>query len=190
MPIGTYSNKPATPGTLYLSDATEFVLALLKDITTESANRILQTAFINFENIENLSDLNAEDSDVKLLIAFRFANEDPRNVNLASTLQDNGENIKVVFEIGFVCLQDTLDSIDFLRAVEEVITACTNNWNGETPQPRPYTVVLSNKKTLSSNLKTNESDSFQMTQIAEEDKQQPNYLTANINVVFSIVNNT
>lgn len=190
MPIGTYSYKPKTFDQIKIFDCEEFILGLLKDICSESTNPLLNNAIINYENSVNLADLNNTNSDQKLLVAFSLNSQDPRNVNLVSKTNDDGRNIKVVYQIGLAGLIDSISSIELLRATEEIITACTNNWNGTSGQPTPYTLTLSNGKTLVSNLTTNTSDTFAGIQIAQEDGGQQNYLTASINIVFSIVNNT
>jgi hypothetical protein len=190
MPQGTYQFKPKNNNALKLSDCEEFIFNFLKDICSESNNPLLQTAIINYGNDANLSDLNNANEDIQLLIAFWFNNEDQRNINLTAKTNDDGTSLKVVYEIGVVALKDKLTSITFLTAVEEIIDGMTNNWNGESGTPTPYTLTLINGKILTTNTTTNTTDNFPTITIAQEDINQPNYLTALINIVFVISNNT
>jgi hypothetical protein len=187
--IGNYTYQPRHNQALELSDIEEFVLALLKDICSESASVDLNThTKVNYEGDLNLSDLN---DTTKYLLSFMFMAGDTRNTNLKATTNDDGETIKAVYQIGMLAEKSEISSIEFLKNYEEVINGITNNLNGTTTGlPVRYSVVLSNGKTLSTSLIDNQPDPYPQISVAQEDSTQPNYLTALSNVVLTIYNNT
>jgi hypothetical protein len=190
MPIGNFTKQLINNDKIQLSDCQEFILGLLKDVVNDSTNTYLVNAVVNYDNDLNLGDLNNSDKQTNLLATFKHNQADPRNSNLNAKHNDSGRTIKVVYEIGLIGQKGSVKSIDFLRAFEQIIDSVSNNRNGTGGQPTAYQSTLSSGKILSTSLVNNDRDDFQGVFIYEEDPQQPNYLTASINVVFVIVNNT
>lgn len=190
MPIGTYLYKPNNPNKIQLSDCEEFMLALLKDVASGSSNVLLNAATVTDGNDENLSDIDKIDPNIKVLIGYIFNQADPRNANLNAQYKDNGNQLKLVYNIQALAKKSVVSEYEFRAVFEEIVDGVSDNYNSITSTVLPYTVTLENGKILSTSLKNNPLDSFQEGSIDREDSAQPNYLTSTINVVFTIVNNT
>jgi len=176
--IGTYSYKPKNPDSIKVSDIEEFILGLLKDICSGSSNSLLNKAKVNFENELNLFDLNKTEVETLMLLSFKFSEGDVRNSNLLARFNDLGDDVKVVYEIGAIAQKKLVNTLDFMKAFEEVVIGLTNNWNGTGSLPTPYTATLSNGKILNSPLTLNIVDDFPIFSLYGESTEQPNYLTA------------
>jgi hypothetical protein len=188
--VGSYKYKPNNPNKLEVSDCEKFMYALLKDVAGSSSNTLLNTAKVTDGNDENSSDINKLDPNIKVLIGFLLNTSDLRNTNLNAKFKDDSKQIQIVYSIQALAQKSVVNEYSFRQLFEEIINAVSDNYNSETSTALPYTVTLSNGKVLSTSLSNNSTDSLQEGFIDREDTTQPNYLTASINVVFTIINKT
>ena len=181
---GNYTYKPQNPDAISIRDVEEFLLFLLQDICEGSSNTLLKNALVNYEGLTNLSTFQETNSNTKLLISFGLNTDNPKNTNLTARYNDLGNDIKVSYRIGIIGREEDILAIDLLSAIEELVNALTKNWNGTTSQPTLYQATLTNNKILRSPLTLNVADDFPVLSLYQEDKEQPNYLTAFINILF------
>lgn len=183
--FGNYVEKIKDKKKLTLSNIENLVEFLLKDICEGSSNTNLNTnTQVNTYGDLNLGDLATDDS-TKILVSFRLKTEDSRNINVAQTLKDNGDIIKVVYEVIVICQKNIITQTEFLKASQALIDGATNNWNGTASTSTNYEVTLADNTVLSSPLTLNEADPLPILEI-KEDNTQLNYLTVTTNIVFTI----
>jgi len=189
MPLGNYTYKPKnTSRSIELSDIEEFLLCLLKDICSSSSNVNLQNAVVNYFDEINLSDWQKNYPNSNILLSFKFLNDSEKNFNIKAKNGVENDHTRVEYQLGFLAKRDStiITSFELLQAIEEVVNGATNNWNGTSSQPTSYQRTLDNGKVLKSDLTSNICDSFPDVFIEKEDTTQINYLTAYINILFTI----
>jgi len=182
--IGNYTYKPKNATAIEISDIEEFILGLLKDVCSGSSNALLQNAKVNYEGDLNLSDVQENFVDTKLLVSFWLADKDQRNQNLKNQLGNCSDIIKVAYEIGIIAKKDQVSSIDLKRAFEEIINGLTFNHNSTVSNTANYQATLSNGKVLNSPLTLNIADNI--PEYMQKGENQINYLTAITNVLFIV----
>lgn len=183
--FGNYIEKIKDKKKLTLSNIENLIEFLLKDICEGSSNVNLNSKTqVNTYGDLNLGDL-AIDNNTQILVSFRLKTEDQRNINIAQTLKDNGDIIKVVYEVIAICQKNVITQTEFLKASQALIDGATNNWNGTASTSTNYEVTLGDGSILSTPLTLNEADPLPILEI-KEDNTQLNYLTVTTNIVFTI----
>ncbi len=184
MPIGNYVPNFRNKNKITYVEVEEFILSLLKDITTESSNTLLsQNTIVNYGAEYSLAEL--DKSGIKFLLSFMINPDSLENVNLNQTIKDDGETIRVNYSIGLMTKKDSVSYQEFLQVYQEVVNAITDNWNGTSSSPTGYEIELSSGKKLFSDLTQNKGDIIPNIEIAQ-DNEQINYLTAINNISFTI----
>jgi hypothetical protein len=179
--IGNLTYQPKSRSKITISEVEEFLLCLLKDISTTAPTVVTLKSKVNYEGDFNLSDLDTAD-ETQALLSFRLNKEDPRNSNLNAAHGDSGDVLKVVYQIMLISKRGKVSSHVFLKAWEEIITAVTDNYNSGVS----YEATLSTGPVLTTSVTQNTADDFPSITIMREDQNQINYLTALNNVVFNI----
>lgn len=191
---GNYKEKIKNKNKITFADIEDFVYFLLLDVCEGSSDTILNSKTkVTYSGDYNLGDI-AIGQDKKVLISFQLNKTDGRNVNLAQSLKDNGNIIKVVYEIILITQKDSsqtpsegttgLTSADLLRVSQKVIDGLTDNTNSTVKSSENYVLVTSSG-TLTSPLTQNEADPLPTLDIRES-PDQTNYLTVSTNVVFTL----
>lgn len=191
---GNYQEKIKNKNKITFADIEDFVYFLLLDVCEGSSDTILNNQTkVTYSGDFNLADI-AIDQDKKVLISFQLNKNDSRNINLAQQLKDNGNIIKVVYEIILIAqkggsqtvLEGTagLSSADLLKVSQKVIDGITDNANSTVKSSENYVLVTSSG-TLTSPLTQNEADPLPTLDIRES-PDQTNYLTVSTNIVFTL----
>jgi hypothetical protein len=191
---GNYQEKIKNKNKITFADIEDFVYFLLQDVCEGSSDTVLNSKTkVTYSGDYNLGDI-AIGQDKKVLVSFQLNKTDSRNVNLAQTLKDNGNIIKVVYEIILLTQKDSsqtpsegttgLTSADLLRVSQKVIDGLTDNWNGTVSTSTNYSLTTSSG-ILTSPLTQNEADPLPTLDIRES-PDQLNYLTVSTNIVFNI----
>lgn len=191
---GNYQERIKNKNKITFADIEDFVYFLLLDVCEGSTDTVLNSKTkVTYSGDYNLGDI-AIGQDKKVLISFELNKTDSRNVNLAQSLKDNGNIIKVVYEIILITQKDSsqtpsegtigLTSSDLLRISQKIVDGLTDNTNSTVKSSENYVLVTSNG-TLTSPLTQNEADPLPTLDIRES-PDQLNYLTVSTNIVFTI----